>query len=68
MKEDNQNNNFTDEEKELVIFRIETTPSNLHLSIGGGKTMSKEDMIDHVKKGDKLGNGGMVVLIQLRRG
>jgi hypothetical protein len=52
MKEEN---NFTEDEKELVIFRIETTPSNLRLSIGGGESMSKEEMIGHVRKGDKIG-------------
>jgi len=51
-----KNTGFTDEEKELVIFRIETIPSNLRLSIGNGESMSKEEMISHVKKGDKVGN------------
>ena len=46
---------FAEGEKELVILRIETTPSNLRLSIGGGKSMTKEEMIEHVKKGDEIG-------------
>ncbi len=53
--DDLRENIFTDEEKELVILRIETTPSNLRLSIGGGKSMTKEEMIEHVKKGDEIG-------------
>ena len=59
MIEDLKNNaketNFDEEEKELVILRIETTPSNLRLSIGGGKSMTKEEMIEHVKNGDEIG-------------
>jgi capsule polysaccharide export protein KpsC/LpsZ len=59
MREDLKNNtkeiNFTEEEKELVILRIETTTSNLRLSIGGGKSMNKEEMIEHVKNGDEIG-------------
>ena len=59
MKENLNNNiketDFTYEEKELVILRIETTPSNLRLSIGGGKSMTNEEMIEHVKSGDKIG-------------
>jgi len=53
-----KNANETDlsrDEKELVILRIETTSSNLRLSIGGGKSMSKEEMIEHVRKGDEIG-------------
>lgn len=54
MKEDTQIS-FTQEEKELVIFRIETAPSNLRLSIGGGQSMSKKTMIQHIRKGDNIG-------------
>lgn len=39
-----------EELKEVVIMRIEAIPSNLKLSIGGGKSLTKEEMIEHVKK------------------
>ncbi len=43
--------------KQLVIARIEAQmPSNLRLSMGFGGSMTKEEMIDHVKKGDEQGN------------
>ena len=42
--------------KELVITKIEAhMPSHLKLSIGSYGTLSKEDMIEHVKKGDDIG-------------
>ncbi|MBU0459720.1 MAG: hypothetical protein KJ597_02105 [Nanoarchaeota archaeon] len=42
--------------KELVIARIEARmPSTIKLSIGSTGSMSKEEMIQHVKKGDEQG-------------
>ena len=41
--------------KEIVIMRIETMPSDLKLSIGNGKSLTKEEMIEHVKTGDEIG-------------
>ncbi|MBU3912510.1 MAG: hypothetical protein KKE50_00295 [Nanoarchaeota archaeon] len=46
---------FNEKLKEIVIMRINAISSNLRLSIGGGETMSKEEMIDHVKKEDETG-------------
>lgn len=42
--------------KEIVITRIDSQmPSNLKLAIGGYGAMSKEEMIEHVRKGDEIG-------------
>lgn len=42
--------------KELVIARIDARmPPNMKMSIGGGGSMSKDEMIKHVKKGDEQG-------------
>lgn len=42
--------------KKLVIARINARmPSNIKISIGGSGTLSKEEMIEHVKKGDEKG-------------
>jgi predicted ABC-type ATPase len=42
--------------KKLVIARIEAhLPSNIKLSIGGSGSMSKEEMIEHVKEADEQG-------------
>ena len=42
--------------KELVIARIDAKmPSNIKISIGSSGSLSKEQMIEHVRKGDKEG-------------
>ncbi|MFW6226440.1 MAG: hypothetical protein ACOC3V_05735, partial [bacterium] len=42
--------------KNSVIARIDAqVPSNLKLAMGGYGGMSKEEMIEHVKKGDEIG-------------
>jgi len=52
--------------KELVIARIEAKiPSNVKMSIGGGVgSLSKEEMIEHVKKGDEQGK--QIIQIHLK--
>lgn len=46
---------ISEEMKELVITRIDVqTPSNLKLSIGP-YCLTKEEMIEHVRKGDDIG-------------
>lgn len=54
MREDNKLK-ISEDMKELVITRIEAIPSDLRLSIGGGESITKEQMIEHVKKEDKIG-------------
>jgi hypothetical protein len=42
--------------KELVIAKIDSQmPSHLKLSIGSYGALTKEEMIEHVKKGDEVG-------------
>lgn len=56
--EENSIKNFELNEglKDLVIARIETTiKPNIGLSIGSGQSLSKEEMIDHVRSGDSTG-------------
>ncbi len=51
-----QNEEINEILKELVITRIEATmPSNLKLSIGTQSGLSKQQVIEHVKKGDDIG-------------
>jgi hypothetical protein len=46
----------TKEEKELVIARLRAIPDNALLSIGfSGKPMNRNELIDHVKKEDSIG-------------
>ena len=57
--------NITEAMKKLAIARIEAqVPSNLRLSIGSYGSMSKEEMIEHIKKGDEIGR--IIIESQLR--
>jgi len=56
-KKDSKNIEINKRMKELVIARIDAqVPSNLRLAIGSYGGMSKEEMIEHVKKGDEIGS------------
>jgi len=47
---------INEEVKKLVIARIDARmPPNIKISIGNGGSLSKEEMIEHVKKGDEKG-------------
>lgn len=53
-----------EEIKKLVIIRLETSlPSDKKISIGSSGEFTKEELIDHVKKGDAIGK--KVVKIEL---
>jgi len=47
--------NKEDKLKELVLARIDIMPPNLKLSIGGFGTFTKQELSEHVRKGDKAG-------------
>lgn len=48
--------NISEKIKELVIAKIESNmPSNLKLSIGAYGSLTKEEIIEHVKEGDEIG-------------
>ncbi len=49
------NEEINQEMKEVVIMRIESMPSNLRLSIGNNKSLTKEEMIKHVREEDDTG-------------
>jgi len=53
-----------EEIKKLVLIRLESMPDTIRVSIGSeGNELSKEDLIEHVKKEDRLGK--MIVEMQL---
>jgi len=47
--------NLSEDIKELVIFRLESLHSNKKISIGSHGEFSKEELIEHVRKGDDIG-------------
>lgn len=47
---------ISEEIKKLVIARIDARmPANLKMSIGASGSLSKEEMVEHVRKGDEEG-------------
>jgi len=42
--------------KELVLARLNVMPPNYKLSVGSKGTFTKEELIEHVKKGDETGS------------
>ena len=49
---------MTDTEKnliELVVSRLQTIPDNQEISVGAEGKFTKNQLIQHVKKGDELG-------------
>lgn len=56
MKQKDKKKDRNEEIKELVLARINVMPPNYKLSIGNKGTFTKDQLIEHVKNGDKIGN------------
>ena len=41
--------------QELVIARLQTLPENVELSIGSEGDFTRDELIDHVRDGDEVG-------------
>ena len=50
-----KNKKLQKEIKEMVIAHLETVPSNLKLALGSYGTFDKQQLIEHVRKGDAIG-------------
>lgn len=50
--------------KELALARLEITPQNFKLSVGNKGTFTKDELIEHVKRGDTI--GVQIVEMQLK--
>jgi len=55
MSEENKDKKNS-ELKELVLARLNVMPPNYKLSVGSKGTFTKEELIEHVKKGDETGS------------
>lgn len=44
-----------DEIRQLVVARLETLPDGMGISIGSVGELNKQELISHVKEGDKIG-------------
>lgn len=55
---------MADEEiKKLILIRLSSMPDSIRVSIGSEGEMTKEELIEHVKKGDKIGQ--LIINVQL---
>jgi len=50
--------------KDLVLMRLETMPKTIKIVLGFDKELNREDLINHVKKEDKLGK--LIIEMQLK--
>ncbi|VVB61405.1 Uncharacterised protein [uncultured archaeon] len=60
-------NELSEDIKKLVIFRLETLPSNRKISIGSQGEFTKDELIDHVKKEDSVGKKIVEVELEFLR-
>ena len=60
-------NDLSEDVKKLVIFRLETMPSNRKISIGSHGEFTKDELIDHVKKEDTVGKKIIEVELEFLR-
>ena len=49
------NEKISEELKKIVLWRIETIPPNFKLSVGHEGTFTKDELKQHVEKGDEVG-------------
>ena len=50
-------NNISQKERELIIARLEIASPELHFSSGDdSKTYSRDEIIEHIKQEDKVGD------------
>ena len=55
MEKKEEKKKISDEIKKLVILRLKTMPEHFRISIGDYGTFSKQELIEHVSQGDKVG-------------
>ena len=52
-----------EEIKKLVVIRLESMPPNIKVSIGSGKDLSREELVNEVKNESELGK--LIIKMQL---
>lgn len=55
--------NIQDDVWEMVKYRYQAMPPNLKISIGGKKSMNKEEILEHIMERDEIGR--MIVEAQM---
>ena len=49
------NEKISEELKKIVLWRLETIPTNYKLSVGNKGSFTKDELKQHVEKGDEVG-------------
>ena len=61
-------NTFSEKERELIIARLEVASPELHFSSGdSSKTYSRNEIIQHVKDADTVGNAFVKIELDFLR-
>ena len=64
-KDSKKKTEVTEQMKELVLTKIDAqVPSTLRLFMGSSEGMGKEQIMDHIRKGDEIGR--QIVLSHIR--
>ena len=58
---------ISDDIRNLVIARLDSLPSDKKISIGSKGEFSKDELIEHVKKGDDIGRKIVEVELEFLR-
>lgn len=53
--QDTSKEKISEEAKELVIARIDVLPKDKMISIGSSGEFTKDELIEHVRRGDEIG-------------
>lgn len=59
-----EDNKINKEIKDLVIVRLESMPDTIRIALGSGKELTKDELINHVKREDKFGK--LIVNMQVK--
>ena len=54
-EQNNQNQEISNDIKELIMARLDVLPPNVKVSIGSDGEFAKSELIEHVKRGDPIG-------------
>ncbi len=62
-----QTEKISEDIKELVIARLEVTSSEKSFSIGGGESLTRDELIQHVRAGDEIGQKAVEIELAFLR-
>lgn len=67
MTGENKKTKLKEKEIELIIARLEVISPDIYFASGNGSSISRDDMIKHVRNGDEVGNEFMETEMEFLR-